>query len=48
MRRRKYKIIGNGDDSVIVTVLSVSDTRIDVSGNVRTDASGNVRVTAGV
>jgi hypothetical protein len=50
MRRlRKWRLAGNGEtDSVIITVLSTSETRIDVSSNTRVDVSGNIRVTAGV
>ena len=48
-RLHKWRIVGSGEDeSVIITVLSTSETRIDVSDNTRVDVSGNVRVTAGV
>ena len=48
-RLHKWRIVGNGEDeSVIITVISSSDTRIDVLSNVRIDVSGNERVTAGL
>jgi hypothetical protein len=47
-RLKKYRMVGSGDTSIIISVLSTSETRVDVSDNTRIDVSGNIRVTAGV
>jgi hypothetical protein len=49
MRRlKKWRIVGGENDGVIISVLSESSNRVDVSDNTRIDVSGNIRVTAGV